>query len=79
MCPGVIDTPFFRASFTEDDDPDAIIKAVERRQPMGILHPDDIASAVAFLIADTGAGMTGSTVVVDRGLSASWRHGPLVP
>ncbi|WP_285696538.1 SDR family oxidoreductase [Actinomadura sp. NBRC 104412] len=29
-----------------------------------------LASAVAFLIGDTGAGMTGSTVVVDRGLRA---------
>jgi meso-butanediol dehydrogenase/(S,S)-butanediol dehydrogenase/diacetyl reductase len=79
VCPGVIDTPFFRASFKDDDDPEAIIAAVERRQPMGILHPDDIASAVAFLIGDAAKGMTGSTVVVDRGLSASWRYGPLVP
>lgn len=78
VCPGVIDTPFFRASFKDGDDPEAIIAAVERRQPMGILHPDDIASAVAFLIGDAAQGMTGSTVVVDRGLSASWRYGPLV-
>jgi meso-butanediol dehydrogenase / (S,S)-butanediol dehydrogenase / diacetyl reductase len=79
VCPGVIDTPFFRASFSERDDAAAIIAAVNGRHPMGILQPDDVAAAIAFLIGDGAAGMTGSVVVVDRGLSASWRYGPIVP
>ena len=42
VCPGVIDTPFFRASFDAGDDPQEMIRAVGRRQPLGILNPDDI-------------------------------------
>lgn len=38
--------------------------------PLGIGHPIDVARAVAFLIADTGRWITGTTLVVDGGFTA---------
>ncbi|WCB96860.1 NAD-dependent glycerol dehydrogenase [Baekduia alba] len=72
VCPGVIDTPFFRAGIAGARDPDGIVAMVEGRQPLGLLAPDAVAQAIAFLVSDRGAGMTGSALVVDGGLSASW-------
>lgn len=38
--------------------------------PLGLGEPRDVASAVAFLLADTGRWITGSTLVIDGGYSA---------
>ncbi|MEI7687440.1 MAG: SDR family oxidoreductase, partial [Planctomycetota bacterium] len=38
--------------------------------PMGIGQPDDVANAVAFLVADTARWITGTHIVVDGGFSA---------
>lgn len=43
---------------------------VENDHPLGLGAPEDIANAVAFLIADTGRWITGSTLVVDGGYTA---------
>lgn len=42
-------------------------KAIEAMHPLGFGTPQDVASAVAFLLADTGRWITGSTLVVDGG------------
>ncbi|CAK8723200.1 MAG: NAD(P)-dependent dehydrogenase, short-chain alcohol dehydrogenase family [Candidatus Electronema aureum] len=39
-------------------------------QPLGIGKPRDVSSAVAFLLADTGRWITGTTLVVDGGYTA---------
>jgi NAD(P)-dependent dehydrogenase (short-subunit alcohol dehydrogenase family) len=44
--------------------------AIERDHPLGFGTPRDVANAVAFLVADTGRWITGSTLVVDGGYSA---------
>lgn len=45
-------------------------KAVESLHPLGFGEPEDVAHAVAFLLADTGRWITGSVLVVDGGYLA---------
>ena len=45
--------------------------AIEARHPLGLGQPSDVASAIAFLLADTGRWITGTTLVVDGGYTAS--------
>lgn len=62
VSPGRIDTPMFRASH---DSPDGMAAGV----PLGrIGSPDDIAGAVAYLLSDDGAFVTGATIDVNGGV-----------
>lgn len=45
-------------------------QALERAHPLGFGTARDVAHAVAFLLADTGRWITGSTLAVDGGYSA---------
>jgi NAD(P)-dependent dehydrogenase (short-subunit alcohol dehydrogenase family) len=44
--------------------------AIERMHPLGLGESVDVAHAVAFLLADTGRWITGTTLVVDGGYTA---------
>jgi NAD(P)-dependent dehydrogenase (short-subunit alcohol dehydrogenase family) len=44
--------------------------AIEKMHPLGIGSPDDVAHAVAFLLAETGRWITGTCLVVDGGYTA---------
>ena len=44
--------------------------AVTAAHPLGLGSPQDVANAVAFLLADTGRWVTGTTLVVDGGYTA---------
>lgn len=44
--------------------------AIEKLHPLGFGQPEDVAHAVAFLLADTGRWITGTTLVVDGGYTA---------
>ena len=68
IAPGFVRTPLFEQ--TEKLWDDAARKAVENLHPLGFGRPEDVANAVAFLIADTGRWITGSTLVVDGGYLA---------
>lgn len=46
------------------------LKDIEAYQPLGLGAPRDISHAVAFLLADTGKWITGTTLVVDGGYTA---------
>lgn len=46
------------------------IDTIQKMHPLGIGSPADIANAVAFLLADTGRWITGTTMVVDGGYTA---------
>jgi NAD(P)-dependent dehydrogenase (short-subunit alcohol dehydrogenase family) len=43
---------------------------LEAKHPLGFGQPEDVAHAVAYLMAETGRWVTGSTLVVDGGYSA---------
>jgi NAD(P)-dependent dehydrogenase (short-subunit alcohol dehydrogenase family) len=43
---------------------------IKEDHPLGIGMPADVASAIAFLLADSSRWITGSTLVVDGGYTA---------
>lgn len=46
------------------------LKAIENYHPLGMGKSQDVANAIAFLLADTGRWITGTTLVVDGGYTA---------
>lgn len=72
VCPTSIDTPFLRRHVDSTPDPEAFWRDMAARHPTGsVLTPDQVASAVLFLASDQSLGMTGTTLVIDCGLTAS--------
>ena len=68
VAPGYVRTPLFEQ--TEKLWDEQTKKAVEDLHPLGFGEPQDVANAVAFLLADTGRWITGSVMVVDGGYLA---------
>jgi NAD(P)-dependent dehydrogenase (short-subunit alcohol dehydrogenase family) len=46
------------------------IRAIQEKHPLGIGRAEDVAAAIAFLLADTARWITGSCLVVDGGYTA---------
>jgi NAD(P)-dependent dehydrogenase (short-subunit alcohol dehydrogenase family) len=68
VCPGTVDSPWVRRLV---DDIGESLDALRARQPMGRLgSTDEIAQAVLYLASDAAAFVTGSTLVIDGGLTA---------
>lgn len=68
ICPGIIDTPLFRTSFEQAEDPEAeLAKIMDRYLIKRAGVPDDIAAAALFLTSAESAYMTGSAIAVDGG------------
>lgn len=68
IAPGVIQSELFqKAKMTRSSD--QIVKIISQ-QPLGLGTPRDVSNAVAFLLADTGRWITGTTLVVDGGYTA---------
>ncbi|ADG68995.1 short-chain dehydrogenase/reductase SDR [Planctopirus limnophila DSM 3776] len=66
--PGWIDTPGERKFFTEEQ-----LAEGARKLPFGRLgQPEEIGKAVAFALSDDAAYMTGSTLLIDGGVSLPW-------
>ena len=68
VAPGYVRTPLFER--TEKLWDAAQREAVLARHPLGFGAPEDVANAVAFLVADTGRWITGTELVVDGGYLA---------
>jgi NAD(P)-dependent dehydrogenase (short-subunit alcohol dehydrogenase family) len=68
VAPGFVRTPLFER--TEKLWNEEQRKQVEARHPLGFGAPEDVANAVAFLLADTGRWITGTVLVVDGGYMA---------
>jgi len=69
VAPGLVETEM--ASKHEGDLPDEKFAQLEKGHPLGLGKPEDVAHAVAFLLADTARWITGSTLVVDGGYLAN--------
>jgi NAD(P)-dependent dehydrogenase (short-subunit alcohol dehydrogenase family) len=78
VCPGITDTPLFRAEFHDNPDPEAEIAENERSVVMGrIGAPPEIAEAVMFLLSERASYITGTHVVVDGGRSGCFPVGSI--
>ncbi|MDQ6524479.1 SDR family NAD(P)-dependent oxidoreductase [Nocardioides sp. LHD-245] len=68
VLPGTIRTPIWDERLSRD--PDVLVRAA-RMYPLGrIGEPEDVAQAVAFLVSDRAAWITGVALPVDGGLLA---------
>jgi NAD(P)-dependent dehydrogenase (short-subunit alcohol dehydrogenase family) len=67
VLPGYCDTPM-TAKDRQMRTPEQM-RVTEARHPMGLGRAEDVANAIAFLLADTGRWITGSGLVVDGGYS----------
>ena len=68
VAPAMVDTPMsdqFRAILSEEN-----FQRVVDMHPLGLGRPDDVAAAIAFLLADTSRWITGSILTVDGGFLA---------
>ena len=68
LAPGFVQTEMLeevRAMLSDEQ-----IRALIDAHPLGLGAPRDVAYAAAFLLADTGKWITGSTLVLDGGYSA---------
>jgi NAD(P)-dependent dehydrogenase (short-subunit alcohol dehydrogenase family) len=68
VAPAFVKTPMFERLEKQWDG--SQYAQVEALHPLGYGQPEDIANAVAFLLADTARWITGSVVVVDGGYTA---------
>jgi len=68
VCPGVIDTPMFRASYERAADPDAeLAQILDRFAIKRVGKAIDVAHAALFLTCDESSHVTGSALAVDGG------------
>lgn len=71
LCPGVVDTPFNDKVLSTMDDPEAVKQAQRGAHMLGRLAtPRDVADAAVFLASTQAAFITGTTFMVDGGLTA---------
>ena len=78
VCPGAIDTPFFRQHVDAAENPEEFLKIKTERHPAGrILLPEDVASTVLYLLSSDARGINGTQITVDGGLTATFDYHPL--
>lgn len=68
VAPAFVRTPMFECLERQWDS--SQYARVEALHPLGYGQPDDVANAVAFLLADTARWITGTVLVVDGGYTA---------
>ncbi len=69
VCPASVDTPMLR-SFALPDGADLGLLARAASPMGGVIEPSEVASAVAYLVSDEAASVTGTTLVIDGAASA---------
>lgn len=72
ICPGITDTPMLRYHMRTSPDPDAALRSRLKRVPIGVaLTPEDIARSILYLACEDSAGITGTSLVIDGGYTAT--------
>jgi meso-butanediol dehydrogenase/(S,S)-butanediol dehydrogenase/diacetyl reductase len=77
VCPGLIDTPALQRAFARWPARAAVARAAVPAGRFG--RPDEVARAILFLASEEASYVTGTTLVVDGGLSAGTGIPDLVP
>lgn len=76
LCPSDIDTPMLAAQARHAPDPQAYTDRLLSLYPQGaearFLSADEVAVQIAFLLSPASAGVTGSAVMLDFGLTAGY-------
>ena len=71
ICPARVETPFVQARLAEYPDREKAYAEMTATQPLGRMGtPEEIAAAALYLASDEAAFVTGSSFVIDGGLSA---------
>ena len=71
ICPARVETPFVSARIKEYADPEKAYREMAATQPVGRMgRPEEIAAAAVYLASDSAAFVTGSSLIIDGGLSA---------
>jgi NAD(P)-dependent dehydrogenase (short-subunit alcohol dehydrogenase family) len=71
ICPGRVETPFVQARLAEYPDPKKAYEEMAATQLLKRMgRPEEIAAAALYLAADESAFVTGSTLLIDGGMSA---------
>ena len=70
ICPGFVQTPMFDDYLDEQPDPEASLASCADRTPLGrIGTPRDIADGFVYLASDDARWITGTTLIIDGGLT----------
>jgi len=68
VCPGAVDTPLFRSSYEQGDDPERELEAIRQRYAMRrIAAPEELAEAILYLSGPGSSYITGTALAVDGG------------
>ena len=71
VCPAPTDTRIFDETLAKADDPDAYRAYLATYTPMGrIARPEEVANAIAFLASPDASLVTGTTLMVEGGVTA---------
>ena len=70
LCPGTVDSPSWRRRVADSPDPEAALREMIARQPMGrVGTAEEIAALAAYLVSDEAAYTTGTAVFIDGGFA----------
>lgn len=69
VCPSNIKTPMYDAGSADMNDEDSL-KALLKKQPLGLGAPEQVAAPVCFLLSDAASFITGVNLPVDGGYLA---------
>ena len=68
VCPGAVDTPLFRTSYENSEDPQRELEAIRQRYAMQrIALPQELAEAILFMSSPASSYITGTALAVDGG------------
>ena len=68
ICPGLVKTPLLDGAAASNLSAETFA-AAEKQYPLGLGEPQDVAAATVFLLSDAARWITGTSLVIDGGLT----------